>query len=148
MPMTTTRLKEDSQIRERLDALAQALRSKDIETLMAHYAADNVTFDLGPPLQVNGANAYRRNFEAWFASVQGPIDYSMRALHVTTRDDIAFCHYLGHVRSTKTTGEKSEYWVRVTSGLQRMNGQWMIVHEHISMPFDMQTMRAAVDLRP
>jgi uncharacterized protein (TIGR02246 family) len=146
--MTTTRLEEGSQICERLDALAQALRAKDIETLMAHYAPDTVTFDLRPPLRVKGADAYRRNFEAWFASVQGPIDYSMRDLHITTRDDIAFCHYLGHVRSTKKTGAKSEYWVRVTSGLQRMNGQWMIVHEHISMPFDMQTMQAAVDLQP
>ena len=78
----------------------------------------------------------------------GPIDYEMRDLRITMSDDVAFCHYLGHVRSTRTTGEKADYWVRVTSGLQKMNGQWMITHEHVSVPFYMETMQAALDLQP
>ena len=114
MPTTTTATREDAQIRERMDALAQALRAKDINALMAHYAPDIVTFDLRPPLQVQGADAYRKNFEAWFASVQGPIDYEIRDLRITMSDDVAFCHYLGRVKSTRTTGEKADYWVRVT----------------------------------
>jgi ketosteroid isomerase-like protein len=56
----------------------QALRAKDIDTLMAHYAPAVVTFDARPPLQVQGAEAYRKNFTNWFASMQGPIDYAMR----------------------------------------------------------------------
>ena len=148
MPATTTPTREDARIRERLDALAQALRAKDINALMAHYAPDMVTFDFRPPLQVQGANAYRKNFEAWFASVRGPIDYEMRDLLVTTSGDVAFCHSLGHVRSTRTTGEKADYWVRVTSGLRKMNGQWTITHEHVSAPIDMETMQAALDLQP
>jgi ketosteroid isomerase-like protein len=83
MPTTPTR--EDAQIRESMDAGAQALRAKDINAVMAHYAPDNVTVDLRPPMQVLGADAYRNNFEAWFASVQGPIDYEIRDLRVTTR---------------------------------------------------------------
>ena len=148
MPTTTTATREDVQIRERMDALAQALRAKDINALMAHYAPDIVTFDLRPPLQVQGIDAYRKNFEAWFASVQGPIDYEIRDLRITMSDDVAFCNYLGHVKSTRTTGEKADYWVRVTSGLQKMNGQWMIAHEHVSVPLYMETMQGALDLQP
>jgi uncharacterized protein (TIGR02246 family) len=148
MPKTTTPTREDARIRERMDALAQALRAKDINALMTHYAPDMVTFDLRPPLQVQGADAYRRNFEAWFASVQGPIEYEIRDLRITVRDDVAFCHYLGHVKSRRTTGEKTDYWVRVTSGLQKMNGQWMVSHEHVSVPLNMETMQAALDLQP
>jgi uncharacterized protein (TIGR02246 family) len=148
MPTTTTPTRKDAQIRECMDTLAQALRAKDINTLMVHYAPDIVTFDLRPPLQVQGVDAYRKNFEAWFASVQGPIDYEIRDLRITMNDDIAFCHSLSHVKSTRTTGEKADYWVRVTSGFQKMNGQWMVTHEHVSMPFNMQTMQAAVDLQP
>jgi uncharacterized protein (TIGR02246 family) len=148
MPTTTTPTREDAQIRECMDALAQALRAKKIDALMAHYAPDIVTFDLRPPLQVQGVDAYRKNFEAWFASVQGPIDYEIRDLRITMSDDVAFCHSLSHVKSTRTTGEKADYWVRVTSGFQKMNGQWMVTHEHVSMPFNMQTMQAAVDLQP
>ena len=144
MPTTTTRIREDAQIRECMDAWAQALRAKDIDALMAHYAPEVVTFDL-MPLQSRGVDAYRENFEAWFASVQGPIDYEIRDLRVTKRDDVAFCRYLGHVKSTRNTGEKNDYWVRVTAGFQRMDGQWVVIHEHVSVPFiDRETMRAAL----
>ena len=148
MPTTSTATREDAQIRECMDGLAQALRAKDINALMAHYAPDMVTFDFRPPLQVQGADAYGRNFEAWFASVQGPIDYEIRDLRITMRDAVAFSHYLGHVRSTRTTGERTEYWVRVTSGFRKMNGQWIITHEHVSVPINMETMQAALDLQP
>jgi uncharacterized protein (TIGR02246 family) len=137
-----------TEIRERIDALADALGAKDIDALMAHYAPDVVVFDVGQPLQCRGADAYRKNFERWFASVQGPIDFEIRDLRSTMRDDVAFCHYLGHVKSTRTTGEKTEYWVRVTSGLRKANGQWMITHEHVSVPLDLGTMQAALDLQP
>jgi uncharacterized protein (TIGR02246 family) len=145
MPPTPTR--EDAQIRESMDAWAQALRAKDINALMAHYAPDQVTFDLRPPLQVQGADAYRKNFEAWFASVQGPIDYEIRDLRITTSADVAFCRYVARVRSTRTTGEKGDYRVRVTVGFQKMNGAWMVTHEHVSAPsFNVDTMQAAPDL--
>jgi uncharacterized protein (TIGR02246 family) len=146
--MPTTQTKEDAQIRETMDAWAQALRAKDINALMAHYAPDNVTFDLRPPLQVQGVDAYRKNFEAWFASAQGPIDYEMRDLWITTGADVAFCRYVARVRSTRTTGEKADYRVRVTVGFQKMNGRWMVTHEHVSAPsFDTDTLEAAPDLQ-
>ena len=99
-------------------------------------------------MQVQGVDAYRKNFEAWFASVQGPIDYAIHDLRVTMSDDVAFCHSLSHVKGTRTTREKSEYWVRVTTGFQKRNGQWMIIHEHVSMPFNMDTMKVTFDHQP
>ncbi|TIL56968.1 MAG: hypothetical protein E5Y79_27200 [Mesorhizobium sp.] len=77
---------EEMEIRKGLDDLVQALRAKDIEALMAHYAADTVVFDIRPPLRIESADAYRENFEAWFASVDGPIDYEVHELLVTVRD--------------------------------------------------------------
>jgi ketosteroid isomerase-like protein len=132
---------DEAQIRERIDALARALRAKDVDALMAHYARDNITYDVLPPLQVTGADAYRKNFERWFASLQGPIDYEIRDLHVATADDLGLCHYLGHVKGTRKSGEKSDYWVRVTSGWRKMNGRWMVVHEHVSMPVSMEAIQ-------
>jgi uncharacterized protein (TIGR02246 family) len=148
MSTTTTSTRDDAQIRECMDALARALRAKDIDALMAHYAPGVVTFDVRPPLQVQGVDGYRKNFEAWFASVRGPIDYEIRDLRITMSDDVAFCHSLIHVESTRTTGERADYWVRVTSGFQKLNGQWMVTHEHVSVPIKMETMRAALDLQP
>lgn len=144
MPPTTTVTRDDAWIRACIDASAQALRAKDIDAVMTHYAPDIVAFDL-MPLQCQGADAYRKNFEAWFASVQGPIDYEIRNLRITTRDDVAFCHYLGRVRTTRATGEKVDYQVRVTTGLRKMNGRWVVSHEHVSVPFpNRETMQEAL----
>jgi uncharacterized protein (TIGR02246 family) len=135
--------KGEARVRETIDALAQALRDKDTDTLMTHYAPDVVTFDVVPPLRVDGAEAYRRNFETWFASVRGPIDYEVRDLRIACDDHLAVCHHVARVRSTRTMGAKSDYEVRVTSVLQMREGRWLVTHEHISMPVDMQTMQAA-----
>jgi len=124
----------DTPVRDRVATLAQAIRDKDVEALMTHYAPDVVAYDVMPPLQVQSAADYRRNFERWFASMQGPIDYEMNDLRVSMSDSHAFCHALGHVKCTRTNGEKADYWVRVTTCFQKANGQWLVGHEHVSMP--------------
>jgi len=135
---------EDARIRQHIDSLARALRGKDVDALMRHYSPDIVTYDL-MPLECRGASAYRKNFVAWFASVQGPIDYEMRELEIEASGDIAVCHHLAHVRSTRNSGEKNDYWVRVSAGLRRLDGRWLVVHEHVSLPFrNGQAMQAAL----
>ena len=66
--------------------------------------------------------------------MQGPIDYEMNDLRMSWSENHAFCHFLSHVRGTRVSGEKADYWVRVTTCLQRANGQWLVAHEHVSMP--------------
>jgi hypothetical protein len=38
-------------------------------------------------------------------------------------------------------------FTKLTVGLQKRNGQWLMIHDHVSMPFDMETMQAVADLR-
>jgi uncharacterized protein (TIGR02246 family) len=148
--MTThhSNAREEAQIRQLIDQWVKALHAKDLNALMSYYAPDILTFDILPPLQYQGVDAYRKNFEAWFASVQGPIDYEIRDLRITTGHDVAFCYSLNRVRSTRTTGETTDSWVRVTVGFRKMDGTWRITHEHVSVPVDLETSKAALDLQP
>jgi ketosteroid isomerase-like protein len=125
---------EDTAIRERIDSMTQAIRAKDVDTLMTHYTPDVVAFDLRPPLEVQGAVAYRKNFERWFASMQGPMDYEMHDLRVSVGDSVAFSFCKSHVQGTRTNGDKADYWVRVTTEFQKVNGEWLVGHEHVSVP--------------
>lgn len=127
----------DEELRQRIGSLAQAIRDKNVAAVMTHYTPDIVAYDLMPPLEAHGADDYRKNFERWFASMQGPIDYQMQDLRISHSESHAFCHCLGHVRGTRQGGEKADYWVRVTTCLQKANGQWLVAHEHISMPATM-----------
>ncbi|HET9472584.1 MAG TPA: nuclear transport factor 2 family protein, partial [Steroidobacteraceae bacterium] len=108
-------MEEDAAVRDRIETLAQAIRNKDVDAVMSHYAPDVFVFDVMPPMDVHGANDYRKNFEKWFASMQGPIDYQMNDLHISMSDSHAFCHFVAHVIGTRRTGEKADYWVRVTT---------------------------------
>ena len=59
--MGSGRASDEAQIRELMDAWAEAMRAKDVDAVMSHFAADIVTFDLAPPLQCAGADALRRS---------------------------------------------------------------------------------------
>jgi uncharacterized protein (TIGR02246 family) len=139
---------DEAQIRQLIEQWGQALYAKDLDTLMSYYAPDILTFDILPPLQYQGVDAYRKNFEAWFAAVQGPIEYETHDLRIVTGEEVAFCHSLNRVRSTRTTGETAETWVRVTVGFRKIGGTWRITHEHVSVPCDMETSHALLDLQP
>ena len=128
---------EDGSVGEHIETLAQAIRDKDVDAVMRHYAPDVVVFDVRPPLAVQGADDYRKNFERWFASMQGPINYKMSDLRISMSESHAFCHALSHVKGTSVGGEKVDYQVRVTTCFQKANGQWLIGHEHVSMPATM-----------
>ncbi|HEY7640526.1 MAG TPA: nuclear transport factor 2 family protein [Steroidobacteraceae bacterium] len=147
MPTTATASTDEAQIREQLQAWTRALHDKNLDALMALYAADVVTFDLMPPHRVPDAAHYRKNFERWFAGMPGPIDYEIHDLRTIAGGHVAFCHCLGHVTATRTNGEKADYWVRVTVGFEKRNGKWLMLHDHVSMPIDMETSKAVRTLQ-
>ncbi len=121
-------------IHQRIETLAEGIRNKNLDQVMAHYAPEVVAFDLMPPLEVRGIAAYRKNFEKWFASMAGRISYEMMDLHIATDDTHAFVHCLSHVTGGRAGGGRADYWVRVSSGWRKVHGEWLVAHEHISMP--------------
>jgi len=124
----------EAELRQRIETLAQAIRDKNVNEVMTHYTPDIVVYDLMPPLDVHSADSYRKNFERWFASMQGPIDYQIQDLRVSLSESHAFSHWVGHITGTRTSGETADYRVRATACFQKANGQWLVAHEHISMP--------------
>ncbi|MGH7804122.1 MAG: nuclear transport factor 2 family protein [Candidatus Binatia bacterium] len=53
------------------------------------------------------------------------------------------------MHGARTDGTKTDIWVRATVGFEKIDGAWMIVHEHVSVPFYMDgSFKAAVDLTP
>lgn len=86
-------------------------------------------------------------FERWFSEMP-TIEYETHELCIKTGRDIAFYHALGHVHAARSNGEKADYWVRVTVGFEKRNGEWLMIHDHVSMPLDMKTAKAVRQLRP
>ena len=141
--------RQESEIRERIDAWAKALRAKNLDDLMSFYTPDFVAFDLPPPLRVEGAEPHRSGLEQWFRTWSGKIGFDMRELAVETGDGLAFSRSLNHMHGKRTDGTETDVWVRATVGFRKIDGEWMVVHEHVSVPFYMDgSFKAAVDLTP
>jgi len=139
-----------TEIRDLVDRWQTAFRAKNVEGVMAVYAvgAELTAFDIVPPLQTTGAQSYRKNYEEVFAMDEGPLDVEVRDLKIIAGSDTAFLHCLDRMSGTLAGGHRSDLWVRVTSGLQKIDGQWRIAHDHISVPAHFESGAAALDLRP
>ncbi len=131
-------------VRERVDAV----RAKDPAPLAAREAPDIVTFDVLPPLHARGSEAVQAKTQAWFDAYAGDIGYEVQDLQATASDDVGFCSFLYHVSGTLVGGGKVDMWVRATLGCRRIDGRWLITHDHESVPFDAETGQALTDLNP
>jgi uncharacterized protein (TIGR02246 family) len=138
----------ESEIHALMDNLANAIRAKDLDALMMHYAPDVLTFDLLPPLQYQGADAVRKRVSQWFSSFQGPIGLEILNLIITAGDDVAFCSSLNGSTGTNKDNAKVEMWWRATNGFCKVDGKWLVTHGHSSEPFDTASGKALVDLKP
>ncbi|MGW5686460.1 YybH family protein [Nonomuraea sp. NPDC003754] len=132
----------DSEVREFLDSRVEACRTKDIDRLMSHYSPDIVYYDVVPPLQFAGSDEVRGNFVRWFDEYDGPIGLETHELTVAASGDVAFAHMLHLDSGTRKNGLQSAIWVRSTVCLRRSRGQWLITHEHISVPINPQNLQA------
>lgn len=138
----------ETQIRALLDSRSAAMGDKDIEWVMSLYSPDIVYFDLVPPLQYAGSSALRERFSDWFGRWTGPIGQELGALKVIAGDTVAAAWMLNRASGTLKTGEDVDYWVRVSNSFQRSGDRWFITHEHVSLPVNMQTRTAVMDLAP
>lgn len=146
--MATQRAIDEADIRRRIDTLANAIRAMDLEGLKSIYAPDIVSFDIEPPLQHLGAEAKWNNWARVFTVYQRPLGYEIRDLTITVGDDVAFGHSLSRLSGTLKNGNRSGYWVRWTTCLRKIDGNWLIVHDQISVPTDLPSGRALLDLVP
>ena len=128
-----------------LDRRVEACRAKDIDRLMSLYSPGIVYFDVIPPHRFTGAGEVRRNFLRWFDEYLGDIELGTQELHVAVSGDVAFAHMLHPDSGTRRSGRNEVVRVRSTVCLQRIDDQWLITHEHISLPINPENWSAIVD---
>src|ERR1700757_3980509 len=139
---------DEVQIREIIEQRVKAVRDKDINALISNHAPDVLTFDVLAPLQNAGADIVKGRAEKWLSAYQATISYEVRDLKITADETVAFCHYLYRVSGTLKDRGQVNIWVRATICLRKVDEKWMITHKHQSVPFDVETGKAALDLRP
>jgi ketosteroid isomerase-like protein len=138
---------DKSAIRALIDSAADALRQRDSDKAVAPYSPDAVLFDLAPPL---ATRVSADDVRAWLDTWEGPVIREMRDVAIEVESDLAFAHfYVRTTAVTKSDKEQAQWWARATLCFRRKRGKWLVVHEHVSVPFYMDgSFRAALDLEP
>ena len=139
---------DEAEIRQRIGDLVEAVRAMDLEGVKSIYAADLLSFDIEPPLQHVGAPAKWKNWAGVFAAYRPPLGYETRDLEITVGGGVAFGRSLNRISGTLKNGEPIDHWVRWTACFRKIDDDWLIVHDHISVPLDVQSGRALLDLKP
>jgi ketosteroid isomerase-like protein len=134
-------------IRRRVEDCAKAICAKDIDRVMSLFAPNVVSFDIAPPLRYVGADNNRRAWQEPFAAY-ALIAYEVRDLNVTTHGELAFVHSLNHMNGTLASGHIADLRLRWTACFRRIDGVWLVVHDHVSVPADLEHGQAVLNLTP
>ncbi|SES39371.1 YybH family protein [Lentzea albida] len=149
--MTRTLVRDEAEILALFTEQEEGMRLRDPGRVVARFAGDAVTCTLAPPLRNTGLDA--RDPEAvagWMAGFDGPITLEHRDLEVVVSGDVAFAHGLARLAAVPVGYPQGfSMWMRVTVGLRRREGRWLVTHSHESVPFHMDgSFLAATDLEP
>ncbi|WP_433065013.1 YybH family protein [Dactylosporangium sp. CS-033363] len=138
------------EIRDVIERKAALQEQGDAKAILAHYAPRYVEFNLAPPLRQAGDGEDPAALEAWMATFEAPPRHEVTQLEITTDGDVAFATSLDRLSAVPRGGaEAFSLWYRVTLGLRRIDGQWLVTHEHESVPFEMDgSFRACTGLTP
>ena len=110
------------------------MRRKDYDGILRSHAADFVMFDVPPPFKSVGLEAYRKTWDLFFSWSSGPVRFEIQEMDITAGPDCAFAFASMGCEGPGSDGKPEPLDFRLTLCLRKVEGQWMIAHEHHSVP--------------
>ena len=141
------RAQEENEIHQWLEQWQKACEAHDFKTVMALYSPEVIAYDVGPPLQVKGAEAYGKGCQEFF-NMLPQVKVEFRDVNIIAGRKTAVVYGFQRLDGTTKDGKKMDVWFRFTTILRKSKGQWLDVHDHVSVPVDMGSGKALMDLKP
>ncbi|WP_440902555.1 YybH family protein, partial [Actinosynnema sp.] len=124
---------DEQQIRDLIERWAAAVHDGDLATVLADHAPDLVVFDVPPPERgVRGIADYRGIWPGFFEWQASGAVFEIEALDVTARADVAYAVALLRCGTPSDIDRDTEHRLRLTIGLTKVEGRWVVAHEHHS----------------
>ncbi len=141
-------LEDVAAIRQIILERTVAVRAKDVQRILTNHDPSIQLFDVVDPLVYSGLESVKERIDEWLSLYEGPVDVDISDLQIDASGEVAFGHYLYRVSGTLKDANKVDMWVRATGCYRKKGSMWMLVHEHQSVPFDPETGKASLDLKP
>jgi uncharacterized protein (TIGR02246 family) len=128
---------DEQDIRELAERWADAVHRGDMDGVLADHATDIVMFDVPPPYQgVRGIEAYRQTWPEFFRWQAAGASFEIESLEVTAGEDVAYAYALLRCGTPTELADNPENRLRLTLGLRKEDGRWVVAHEHHSFADD------------
>jgi uncharacterized protein (TIGR02246 family) len=126
---------DEAEIRTLIERWVKAVQAGDIDGVLADHADDIVMFDVPLPENgVRGIAAYRATWPPFFKWQAQGAAFEIVELDVTASQDVAFAHALLRCGTPEELGKDPGNRLRLTIGLRKESGRWVVAHEHHSFP--------------
>jgi uncharacterized protein (TIGR02246 family) len=126
---------DEKEIRTLIERWADAVHSSDMSGVLAKHSDDIVMFDVPPPYDgVRGIDAYRETWPPFFEWQARGASFEIVSLEVTAGEEVAYAHALLRCGTQQELANNPENRLRLTLGLRKEQGRWIIAHEHHSFP--------------
>jgi len=125
---------DDAAIRKLVESWAAAVRRRDFGGILQNHSSDMVMFDVPPPLQSQGIEAYKKSWDLFFSWSSDPVPFDITQMSITAGRDVAFVVATMRCAEPGANGEPKGLDFRLTVGLRKIDGRWTITHEHHSVP--------------
>jgi uncharacterized protein (TIGR02246 family) len=132
-PSTTT--DDEQQIRGLIERWADAVHAGELDAVLADHAPDILMFDVPPPKDgVRGIDAYEATWPPFFEWQRKGASFELVELAVTAGADVAFAYALLRCGTPDELTADPDLRLRLTIGLRKDGGRWVVTHEHHSFP--------------
>jgi uncharacterized protein (TIGR02246 family) len=126
---------DEDKIRTLIEHWATAVHTGDLDGVLADHASDIVMFDVPPPNEgVRGIDAYRETWPPFFAWQASGAVFDIESLDITAGADVAFAYALLRCGTPDEFARNPDTRLRLTLGLRKQDGRWVVTHEHHSFP--------------
>jgi uncharacterized protein (TIGR02246 family) len=133
MSMTADQDASESAIRALIERWAAAVHAGDLDGVLADHADDIQMFDVPPPNEIRGIDAYRETWPPFFEWQKRAV-FEIVSLDVTAGADVAFATALLRCGTKEELKNDPDNRLRLTIGLRKEGGRWVVSHEHHSFP--------------
>lgn len=128
-------MSDEAAIRALITRWAEAVHAGDLEGVLADHDSELVMFDVPPPYDgLRGIDAYRDSWPPFFEWQRQGAVFEIVELDVTAGDDVAFAWALLRCGKLEDFDANPDNRLRVTMGLRKRDGRWLVTHEHGSFP--------------
>ena len=125
---------DEAAIRELIVNWAKAVRTQEPQGILANHSPEILMFDVPPPLQSKGIDAYKKTWDLFFSWARDFGVFDIDEMTITAGDDVAFATAIMHCAGAEENRDRIDLEFRLTVGLRKIGGQWIVMHEHHSIP--------------